>query len=103
MSYRLFPRAIDRQYEIWDYTADTWSTDSADNYIRNLHKTMQLAHANRHMRREVPEMRGTYYVRHERHRIFFRILDGEVLGVLTILHDSMNLPARLKEDVDRLS
>ena len=89
MSYRLYPLAIERHCEIWDYTADTWSPDRADSYIRSLHQVIRLAHANRLLWRAAPNMGDTYFIRHEHHHISFRKLGGGVLGVLTILHDSI--------------
>lgn len=52
--------------------------------------------------RELPEMQGTslYFVRYERHYVFFRELSGGVIGVISILHESMDLPRRLKEDLE---
>ena len=39
-----------------------------------------------------------------RHKIYpnarRRIIDMDVLGVINVLHESMNIPNRLKEDLD---
>ena len=43
-------------------------------------------------------LHGVWFVRHEHHFVFFRELSGGVIGVVTILYESMDLPARLKED-----
>ena len=40
---------------------------------------------------------GVFFARYRHHLIFFRDLDGR-LGVLTVLHESMDIPARLRED-----
>ena len=99
MIYRLLPRAIERQYQIWDYTPDSWGLKQADTYIRNLHQTIERAYDNRAIWRRVQGFDQVYFIRHEHHRIFFRELDHGVLGVITILHENMDLPARLKDDV----
>ena len=41
-----------------------------------------------------------FYIRYERHFIFFRVLSGGVLGIISILHERMDILARPKEDVN---
>jgi plasmid stabilization system protein ParE len=42
-----------------------------------------------------------WFVRHEHHYVFFRELSGGVVGVITVLHERMDLPARIKEVCSR--
>jgi len=42
---------------------------------------------------------GIFYFRHKHHTVFFRRLSKGQIGVITVLHESMNLPARLREDL----
>ena len=44
---------------------------------------------------------GIWFIRHAHHYLFFRELAEGQIGILSILHESMDLPARLKEDADR--
>ncbi|MBL9204945.1 MAG: type II toxin-antitoxin system RelE/ParE family toxin [Opitutaceae bacterium] len=44
-------------------------------------------------------MPGIFYFRQEHHTVFFRRLSKGRIGVITVLHGSMNLPARLREDL----
>lgn len=44
---------------------------------------------------------GIYVIRYQQHFIFFRALSGNMIGVISILHVSMNIPARLKEDIEK--
>ncbi|HEY1837951.1 MAG TPA: type II toxin-antitoxin system RelE/ParE family toxin [Rhizomicrobium sp.] len=38
----LSPRARTDLDEIWEYTADKWNAEQADNYIREIWKTIEL-------------------------------------------------------------
>ncbi len=42
-----------------------------------------------------------WFLRHRHHFVFFRGLSGGSIGVISILHDNMDLPARLKADAAR--
>jgi plasmid stabilization system protein ParE len=44
---------------------------------------------------------GVYFIRRQHHYIFFRELSSGSLGVINILHENMDIPARLKEDSGR--
>jgi plasmid stabilization system protein ParE len=46
------------------------------------------------------KLKGIYFVRYEHHYVFFRELTKEVLGVVNVLHESMDIPNRLKEDLN---
>lgn len=43
--------------------------------------------------------RRAYFCRYEHHYIFFRELETGDIGVMSILHERMNLPVRLREDL----
>lgn len=49
---------------------------------------------------------GVFFVHYGKHYVFFRQAAEhlpERIQVLTILHDSMDIPARVKEDLDALN
>lgn len=47
-----------------------------------------------------PELtREAFFSRYEHHYVFFRVLDDGNLGVMSILHERMDIPARLREDL----
>lgn len=98
MPVRIFPPADDRLIEIWNYTLDQWDEAQADLYVRSLVEFIESLSGQRPLWRGVMNLRGVWYVRHEHHFVFFRELSGGVIGVITILHENMDLPARLKED-----
>lgn len=100
MKYRFYLAADRRQDEIWDYTLDEWGEEQADAYIIGLHQTIEKA-ADRKIRwrRLVhSKLKEVYFFRYQHHFVFFRVLSNDVLGIISILHESMDLPARLFED-----
>lgn len=97
MPARIFAPAEARLIEIWDYTLDKWGEEQADKYLRALIEDIHSLAGQRHRWRPVPDKDGVWFVRHERHYIFFRELSGGTVGVITVLHESMDLPSRLKE------
>lgn len=97
MPARIFAPAEARLIEIWDYTLEKWGEEKADKYLRALIEDIHSLADQRHRWRLVPDKGGVWFVRHEHHDVFFRELSGGVVGVITVLHESMDLPARLKE------
>jgi plasmid stabilization system protein ParE len=101
MRYLFFPAADRRQDEIWDYTLEKWGEKKAVEYIRGLHNAVSDAAGNPKLWRRL-ERKGferVFYIRYGKHFIFFRVLSGGVLGIISILHERMDIPARLKEDL----
>ena len=43
---------------------------------------------------------GVFFFRHQHHYVFFRELSKGTLGVISILHENMDLPSRLKQDLE---
>ena len=103
MAAKIFTAAEERLLEIWDYTAETWGEEQADKYVRGLVETIEKKRGEPHCWRTVPdeELVGVFFIRYEHHFIFFRELSQEKLGVISILHESMDIPARLREDAER--
>ncbi len=108
--YRFYPRANDAQDTIWQDTSSAWSEAQADAYIRGLHAHLERLCDNRLLWRRLPERlaappdirREAYFSHYERHYIFFRELDNGDLGIMSILHERMDLPVRLKQDLAAL-
>jgi len=103
MPAKIFAAAESRLIEIWDYTLKKWGEDQADAYVRGLVGAIHSLNANRSLWRRVADktLTGLWFVRHEHHYIFFRELSGGVVGVITVLHENMDLPARIKEVCSR--
>ncbi len=100
MAVRIFPAASTRLLEIWDYTKEKWGEAQADRYVRELVDAINNLPANQHSWRPVRDrvLRNVFYVRHRHHYIFFRKLKNDDLGVISILHERMDMPSRLKDD-----
>jgi len=105
MPIEIFAPARERLLEIWDYTERTWGAGQADIYLRGLAAAMEKTQKTRHLWRPVEDeaLAGVYYFRYRHHLVFFRELSGQTLGVITILHESMDLPSRLREAFDEES
>ena len=99
MPAKIFAAAESRLIEIWDYTLEKWGEKQADAYVRKLVTAIHSLGGNRLLWRKVPDktLAGVWFVRHEHHYIFFRELPRGTVGVITVLHESMDLPARIKE------
>ncbi|RYD29898.1 MAG: type II toxin-antitoxin system RelE/ParE family toxin [Verrucomicrobiaceae bacterium] len=100
MKIRILPAARARLLEIWSYTAAQWGEVQADKYLRDLVSTMERLDR-RHMTWKPvrdAELDGVFFLRHAHHFIFFRAFPGGGIGVISILHETMDIPARLRED-----
>jgi toxin ParE1/3/4 len=108
--YRFYPRADAAQDKIWRDTFDAWGEAQADTYIRDLHAHLRRLCEDRFIWRRLPQKlavpsdikRKAYFSRYEHHDVFFRELDNGDLGIMSILHERMDLPVRLKEDLTAL-
>ena len=100
MPVKIYPPVEARLLEIWNYSCEKWGEEQADSYVRNLFAALNSLPTRRKSWRSFQDkmLPGVWFVRHENHFIFFRELPGGSLGIISILHEAMNLPARLKED-----
>ena len=75
VGYKFFPPADRSQDEIWDYTYKEWGEAQADKYITGLHSHIQ------------------------------KLADKKLfmIGIMSILHDSMHIPVRLREDLEKIT
>lgn len=103
MPARIYPAAQERILEIWDYTERKWNEKQADAYVRELVAEIETVMVQRHRWRPVTDesLKGVYFFRHRHHYIFFRELNKKRVGVISVLHEKMDIPARLREDADR--
>jgi len=103
MDVRILPAANERILEIWDYTERNWGEEQADYYVRGLVDAVGQIQKNRHLWKPVLDeaMIGIFFFRYEHHFVFFREISIGALGVISILHETMDIPSRLKEDTER--
>ena len=99
MAHNIFATARRRLLEIWEYSDANWGVEQADHYIEGLFKELDRIACRSHRWKPVQQVgfSGVYFARFRHHFIFFRDLNGE-LGVITVLHESMDIPNRLLDD-----
>ena len=108
MSYRFHPIAIEQQESIWFYTYETWGENQADRYITELHQFIEelcrKPKSPRIKRVPVDFDDPVYAGRFRHHYIYFKRASRErdAILVLSVLHESMDLPARLRETLSRI-
>ena len=103
MAAKIYAAAKVRLLEIWDYTENTWGEAQADKYVRDLIAAIHRVGSQRHRWRPVLDdaLQGVFFFLHQHHYVFFRELRKGAIGVISILHENMDLPARLREDSER--
>lgn len=103
MPAKIFPAASERLLEIWDYTERAWGDEQADAYVRGLVEAAENAASQHHLWRPVPDedLPGIFFMRYSHHYLFFRQLSATTIGIISVLHENMDLPSRLTEDVER--
>lgn len=102
MQVKILPPARERLIGIWQYTADTWGEEQANEYVSGLISALDKIAAKRDIWRSVKEPRfsGLYFTRYKHHYIFFKVISGNQIGVVSILHENMDLPSRISDDID---
>ncbi|MBT1159744.1 type II toxin-antitoxin system RelE/ParE family toxin [Aminobacter anthyllidis] len=83
--------------QIWRYTADTWNQDQADRYILQIHDACLDIAKSRRKGRSLADIRAGYHkLGVGSHFIVYRIV-GEAIDVVRILHQRMDIGARLEK------
>lgn len=110
-SYRFYPAADRAQDEIWDYTLRSWGEAQAETYIRGLHDHLQKLADRKVPWRTLPRalvipadlQNEAWFSRYRHHYVFFRLLADGDIGVMSILHEAMDLPVRLAADLGKIA
>jgi len=87
--------------EVWANSETTWGAAQADKYVRGLVAAVERIRDEPRRWRSLRDkaLPGIFYFRHEHHFVFFRWLSKGQIGLITVQRESMNLPARLREDL----
>ncbi len=101
-AFRVSDNAGQRLDEIYTHTRQTWGEAQAERYIRGLFEQFQAIADRRFLWRAIPAEFGVdgYVRRHEKHLIYWRLLDDGAIGVVTVLHERMHQIDRFKEDLE---
>lgn len=100
MAIRVQEAASSRLDEIYRYTRDRWGEAQAERYVTGIFNAFEQIEDRHILSKPVPaefEV-GGYFFRHERHLIYWRRLDNEDIGIVTILHERMHQIDRFKDD-----
>ena len=86
--------------QIYLYSRDTWGEVQADRYLRGLFDRFQAIADRRFPWRPVPAEFGIdgYVCRYEKHFIYWRVLKGGDVGIVTVLHERMHQFRRFREE-----
>lgn len=100
MAVRLQEAASHRLDEIYRRTRDRWGSGQADRYIIGLFAMFERIETHAVLSQPVPGEFGVegYFVRYERHFVYWRRLSNGDIGIVTILHERMHQIDRLRED-----
>ncbi len=100
--YRFFKSADKAQDSIWVYTLQQHGKTQATQYIKGLHKHLAALAARKKPWRHLPahlqirQSIGLIYIsKYESHYIFFRELPERNIGVLSLLHEKMDMPSQI--------
>jgi plasmid stabilization system protein ParE len=108
--YLFYPAADKAQDGIWHYTRKTWGEAQAEKYIRGLHNHLQELADRQRIWRPLPNSLivppdlniDAYFSKYEHHYVFFRELSNEHIGIMSILHEQMDIPVRLSIDLAKI-
>lgn len=90
--YVLSPAARADLEEIWDYTCWRWDDDQAEEYVREIQRAIERVVDNPMIGRACDELRPRYR-KHAvgSHTLYYRIVSGDVINVVRILHQRMDV------------
>lgn len=87
--------------EIYAYTHDKWGEAQAEAYVRGLFGCFEQIAGRDMIWRAIPAEFGVdgFYVRHQHHYIYWRILSDGAAGIVTVLHERMHQMDRFRDDI----
>jgi toxin ParE1/3/4 len=82
---------------IWDFTAERWSVEQAERYVRDIADACQALADGRREGRAVDDVRPGYLkLAVGSHFLFYRITAAGIVEIVRILHQRMDIAARLE-------
>lgn len=97
---RIQAAASHRIDEIYRFTRDRWGTEQADRYVTGLFEAFGKIETRGVMSKPIPAEFGVdgYFLRYERHFVYWRRLSHGGIGIVTILHERMHQIDRFRDD-----
>ncbi|MEN2991406.1 type II toxin-antitoxin system RelE/ParE family toxin [Tistrella sp. BH-R2-4] len=101
MTVRIQEAASLRLDDIYRYTRSRWGKAQADQYITGMFQAFEAIESHGVRSKPVPAEFGVdgYYLRYEKHVVYWRRLRNGDIGIVTILHERMHQMARFRDDV----
>lgn len=99
--FRVQHSAGHRLDEIYVYTREEWGEAQAERYIRGMFARFEAIAARSFPWRAIPAEFGVsgFMCKYEQHYIYWKILGGGTVGIVTILHERMHQIERLRDDL----
>ena len=99
--FRVQHSAGHRLDEIYVYTREEWGEAQAERYIRGMFARFEAIAARSFPWRAIPAEFGVsgFMCRYELHYIYWKILAGGTVGIVTILHERMHQIERFRDDL----
>ena len=105
-SYIVFPKVQKQIDEICLYTEERWGRKQVERYMAGMHSQFQkladeeiawksVDHLFKAQDEIPPALQDMYMSNYEKHVIYFKPLDDTTIGIMNILHGSMDMPSRL--------
>lgn len=96
--YFLTNKAVEDLSEIWDYTYEVWSESQADKYYELLIDSFAEISKNSGIGKNYDEIDRTILgLQVGKHIVFYRLAKSTEIEILRILHQRMDLKARIDE------
>ena len=93
--YVLTPRAHDDLSQIWDYTAETWGIEQADQYIQDLVATFRALAEGSKTGTAANQIRLGYFQRVAGKHLIFYTKNRHGIRIVRILHQQMDIPRHI--------
>ena len=102
--YVIFKPANETLDEVWRYSLDNWGQKKAEEYIEGLFATIQKAASREIFWRGLREQTNleVYFVKYQRHYLFFRELEDDLIGIVSIIHERRDVVSVLESELGRL-
>lgn len=95
--FKLSNKAVEDLSSIWNYTFEKWSEEQADKYYNILLKNCQLIANSPNIGKNYFKIKNELWgLKVNKHIIFYRSIETNLIEITRILHERMDLTNRLK-------
>lgn len=104
-NYLIYKPASASLDDVWQYSINQWGEEQAEAYLTGLFDTIQKAAIRDILWRKVQQTTQleAYFVKYKRHYIFFRELEDELIGIISIIHEKRDIVAVLEKEAKQLN